>query len=44
MAATSSLMLSLSQGRLQELSAEELGLTILEQTPQLKVAVHLDQS
>jgi hypothetical protein len=42
MAATSSLTLSLSQGLLQEMSVEELGLTMLEQTPQLKVAIYLD--
>jgi hypothetical protein len=35
---------SLSRGLPQGLSVEELGLTVLEQTPQLKVAIHLDQS
>jgi hypothetical protein len=42
--AAASLTRSLSRGPPQKLSEEELGLTILEQTPQLKVAIHLDQS
>jgi hypothetical protein len=44
MAASLSLEPSLSRGPLREPSIEELGLTVLEQTPQLNVGVYLGQS
>jgi hypothetical protein len=44
MAASLSLEPSLSRGPPREPSIEELGLTVLEQTPQLKVGVHVGRS